>query len=143
MAHNYLADALLQKGQVREALAHYQRSLEIQPDKARILSRLAWALATCPEATIRNGAKAVELAQRANQLSGGQDPLILRSLGAAYAEGGRYAEAITTARQALSLATAQSNTALINELGAQIGLYQAGSAFRDPGLAAAVHPNAP
>jgi superkiller protein 3 len=135
MAHHNLGNALLQKGEVREALAHYQRSLEIQPDNPAAQNVLAWVLATYPEASIRNGARAVELAQRANQLSGGQDPMVLRSLGAAYAEGGRYAEAITTARQALSLATAQNNNALANELGAQIGLYQSGSPYRDPRLA--------
>jgi tetratricopeptide (TPR) repeat protein len=129
--HNNLANALLQKGHVREALAHYQRSLEIQPDDARTLSSLARVLATCPEAAIRNGAKAVELAQRANQLSGSEDPMVLRALAAAYAESGRFAEAIMFGRQALPLATAQNDTQLVTALRKEIELYQAGSPFRD------------
>ena len=93
---------------MREALAHYQKSLETQPNNPQILANLAWLLATCREASVRNGAGAVELAQRANQLSGGQDAMILRTLAAAYAEAGRFAEAITTAQRALELATAQT-----------------------------------
>ena len=77
--------------------------------------------------------KAIELAQRANELSGGQDPVILRTLAAAYAEGGQFAEAVTTAQRALQLADSQSNAALGDGLRAQIKFYQAGSPFRDPG----------
>ena len=136
-AHNYLADALLQQGRVDEAISHLQTALKLQPDDAHALSSLAWVLATCPAASIRNGARAIELAQRASQLSGGRDPMILRTLAAAYAEGGRLAEAVTTARQALSFAIAQNNTALGDALHGQIELYQAGSPYRDPRLAAA------
>jgi cytochrome c-type biogenesis protein CcmH/NrfG len=136
MAHNNLASALLQKGQVREAIAHYQTVLELQPNNARALSDLAWVLASCPEASIRNGLKAIELAKQANQLSGGQDPTMLCTLAAAYAEGGRFAEAITVAQEALLLATAHNNAALVNTLRAGIELYQAGTPFRDPSLTA-------
>jgi tetratricopeptide (TPR) repeat protein len=132
-AHNDLANALLQTGQVREALAHYQKSLESQPNNPQILANLAWMLATCREASVRNGTGAVELAQRANQLSGGQDAVILRTLAAAYAEAGRFAEAIATAQRARQLATAQNNPGLANALQAQLGFYQAGTPFHDAG----------
>jgi Flp pilus assembly protein TadD len=75
----------------------------------------------------------MKLTQQANQLSGGQDPMILRALAAAYAENGRFAEAVATARQALQLAAGQNNAALANTLQAQLGFYQAGTPFRDPG----------
>ena len=132
LTHNNLAIALLRKGRAREAIAQYQAFLKMQPDNARILSDLAWVLATWPETSIRNGEQAIDLAQRANQLSGGQDPVILRTLAAAYAEGGQFAEAATTAQRAMQLADAQSDTALGDALRAQVKLYQAGSAFRDP-----------
>ena len=130
-AHNNLGKALLQKGRVQEATAHYQTALKLQPDNAIALSNLAWVLATWPETSIRNGARAIELAQQANDLSGGQDPVILRTLSAAYAEGGRFAEAITTARRALLLADAQSNAPLADALRSQIKLHRAGSPLRD------------
>jgi len=132
-AHNNLANALLRKGKLFEALGHYQTVLELQPNNIRALSNLAWMLSTCPAAFVRNGTRAMELAQRANQLSGGQDPVILRTLAAAYAEGGHFPEAITTAQQALQLANFQSNTALADMLRSQLQLYQAGSPFRDTG----------
>jgi hypothetical protein len=84
--------------------------------------------------SVRNGAQAVELAQQANQLSGGQAPAIIGTLAAAYAEVGRFPDAMTTAQKALVLATTQNNTALANALRMQIGFYQAGSPFRDISL---------
>jgi Flp pilus assembly protein TadD len=130
-AHNNLGKVLLQKGQVHEALTHFRAALKIQPDDPDTLSNLAWALATWPEESVRNGTRAIDLAQRANRLSGSRDPVILRTLAAAYAEGGRFADAVTAARRALQLADAQSNTALADALRSQIKLYQAGSPFRD------------
>jgi len=132
-AHNNLANALLRRGRAQEALAHYQRSLEIQPDNVRTLSNLALGAGDLAGMPVRNGAQAIELAQRANQLSGGQDPVILRTLAAAYAEGGRSAESVTTAEHALQLAAAQSNATLAEALRSQIKFYQAGAPFRDPG----------
>ena len=143
-AHTNLAGAFLRKGQAREALAQSQTALKLQPDNPQILSDMAWVLATGPEASVRNGAQAIELAQRANQLSGGQDPLILRTLAAAYAESGRFAEAITTAQQALRLAVSQSNAVQAGMLRSELKLYHAGSPLRDPGPTnGAANPNHP
>ena len=60
---------------------------------------------------------------------------MLRTLAAAYAENGQFPEAVASARRALHLATARNNAALVNELGVQLGFYQAGSPFRDASLA--------
>ena len=133
-AHNNLANALLQQDRVEEAVAHYQAAVAALPGNPYFLNNLAWALATCPEASVRNGARAVELAQQAERLSGGKDPPILGTLAAAYAEAGRFSEAVATAQRALELATAQANTTLAEDLRARISLYQAGSPYRDPAL---------
>jgi len=130
-AHNNLGYALLQSGQVREAIVHYQASLELQPDNPDTPNTLAWVLATWPGPSVRNGVKAVALAKQANRLSGGKNPVIIETLAAAYAETGRFPEAITAAQQALPLASAQSNAPLVKTLQAQIGLYQAGQPFRE------------
>jgi tetratricopeptide (TPR) repeat protein len=133
-AHNNLANVLLQKGRLEEAVAHYQAAVAALPENPYLLGNLAWVLATCPEASVRNGARAVELALQAERLSGGKDPSILGTLAAAYAEAGRFSEAVATAQRALELATAQANTAQVETLRARISLYQAGSPFRDTGL---------
>ncbi len=88
-------------------------------------------LATNPNASIRNGPEAVGLAERAARLTDAREPMILGTLAAAYAEAGRFPEAVKTAERALTLATGQNNTALAETLRARIKLYQAGSAYRD------------
>jgi len=130
-AHNNLGKLQLQQGKVREAVAHYETALKLQPDDPDTLSNLAWVLATWSEASVRNGSKAMELAQRANELSDGQSPMILGTLAAADAEGGRFSEAVTAARRALRLADSQSNPKLADSLRSQITLYQANIPFRD------------
>ena len=128
-AHNNLGNALRQMGRMDEAIAHYQRALQIKPDNAEVQNNLAWVLATCPQASLRNGNKAVELAQRANQLTGDGNPVVLGTLAAAYAEAGRFPEAVETAQRALQLAETQSNTALADAIRSQLKLYQAGIPF--------------
>ena len=124
-----LGNALLQKNNVDEAIAHYQKALQIKPDYAGAQNNLAWVLATCPQASLRNGNKAMELAQRANQLTGNGNPAVLHTLAAAYAEARRFPEAVATAQRALQLAGTQSNTALADAIRSQLKLYQAGLPF--------------
>jgi tetratricopeptide (TPR) repeat protein len=123
---NNLANALLRKGRVAEAIRHFQKALQINPDDREAGINLAWVLATASEASLRNGSQAVELAQRANQLTGDRNPVVLCTLAAAYAESGRYPEAVTAAQRALELAESQSNTALADSLRLQLKNYQAG-----------------
>jgi tetratricopeptide (TPR) repeat protein len=131
-AHNNLGNAFLQKGNVAEAIAHFQKALQLEPAQPTIQNNLAWLLATCPEASLRDGARAVELARQANALTGGENPAMLRTLAAALAEAGRYSEAVESAQRALPLAGAQSNTTLAGQLQAEMQLYQAGSPFHSP-----------
>ncbi len=92
-AHNNLGNAFLHKGQAREAIVHYELAVKINPTNLPALDNLAWLLATNPEASLRNGARALELAHQACQISGGNHPNLLQTLAAAYAETGRFAEA--------------------------------------------------
>ena len=123
-AHTTLGDALLRKGEIGEAITHYEKALEIAPHSILTLNNLAWALSTCPDASLRNGAKAIELAQKADQLAGGQNPIFIRTLAAAYAENGRFNDAIETAQRALQLATAQGDFALASKLEKDLDLYR-------------------
>jgi len=123
-AHTTLGDALLRKGEIGEAITHYEKALEIAPHSILTLNNLAWALSTCPDASLRNGARAIELAQKADQLAGGQNPIFIRTLAAAYAENGRFNDAIETAQRALQLATAQGDFALASKLEKDLDLYR-------------------
>ena len=137
--HDHLGNALLQQGRVVEALSHYQKALTIKPDDAGVQNKLAWLLATSPQASLRNGIQAVELAQRANQLTGGDNPVILCTLAAACAEAGRFPEAVATVQRALPLAEAQSNQALADELRLEMQLYQSRIPFHGPEPISSAH----
>jgi protein O-mannosyl-transferase len=125
---NNIGLALLQKGRPSEAIAHWQNALAINSDSVDSLNNLAWILATFPETWIRNGDQA--LGKRANQLSGDNNPAILRTLAAAYAENGRFTEARITAERGLQLANAQENSALANIFGGDIALYRGNAPVR-------------
>jgi Flp pilus assembly protein TadD len=129
-AYNNLGNAFCRKRMAAEAMAYYQKAIELQPQFVPAQINLAWMLATWPEPSVRNGGKAVALAKQANQFSKDKDPLILRTLAAAYAEAGRFPEAVLTAKQALALAVTQSNTGLTNVLQTEIELYQTNSPCR-------------
>ena len=62
--------ALAHLGQTREAMSHYARALRLQPDFPEALERLAWIAATDPRPELRNGTEAVNMAQRACELTG-------------------------------------------------------------------------
>jgi protein O-mannosyl-transferase len=125
-AHANLGSALLEKGRPQDAIAQYREALALAPENIAAQSNLAWLLATSSDPSLRNGSEAVLLAETASRLSGGNRPLILRILAAAYAETDRFADAIETAQQALRLAGAADNTILVNALRKEIALYQSG-----------------
>jgi tetratricopeptide (TPR) repeat protein len=133
-AHNTLALGLFRRGRVDEAVAHWKESLEIRPDDINAQAYLAWVFATSPDASLRDGAKAVELAKKALEHSGYADVVVLRTLAAGYAASGRFPEAIETAQQALQLAIPQDNSALIWDLQLNIAHYQKNLSLRDPGV---------
>jgi len=111
-AHHQLAVVLALQHNIAEAVLQYRMALEIYPDRPETLNNLAWILATDPHAQIRRGAEAVKFAVAACKLTHDQDPLMLGTLAAAYAENGNYDQAIATAQQAHDLAAAQGKTDL-------------------------------
>ena len=140
VAHCNLAMALVRKRDARAAIEEYQSFLAVHPDAAPVLSEIAWLLATWPEDAVRDGARAVQLARRANEIAGGQDPRIMRTLAAAYAEGGQFSDAVATVKRALELADSQPAGVLRDDLLAQLAGYEKGAPFRDR-TAGAPQPN--
>src|SRR5262249_54061283 len=92
-------------------------------------NNLAWLLATSSDASIRDGNRAMELANQAVRLSDGKDPTYLRTLAAACAEAGLFAEAQATAARALREAELGGNSSLGNALRDEIALYELGLPF--------------
>jgi tetratricopeptide (TPR) repeat protein len=133
-ARNTLGTALIQQGHIREAIDQWQEVLAIQPENGNAASNLAWVFATCTDDSIRDGARAAQLGEKALRISGGKIPTIYKVLAAAYAENGRFADAVETAQRGAELATSQGNPPLAVELESNIALYQSGRPLRDPSI---------
>ena len=105
-AHLHLAIALARQGKTTEAILHYRlaKDLPAGASDSLVMNNLAWILAASPFPELRNGAEAVQLAARACQLDHDQQPMLVGTLAAAYAEAGRFDEAVATAQRAHDLA---------------------------------------
>jgi len=125
-----LATALAQQGKSEESLRYYQESLRLRPDQPDSLNNLAWMRATHPDPRFRDGAQAVAAAERAVKLSRSEVHTV-DTLAAAYAERGRFSEALATARKALDLATQQHDQPLADEVRGRIRLFEAGKPYVD------------
>jgi protein O-mannosyl-transferase len=130
--HVNLANAFLQKGREDQAIAQFQNALEIEPVDMEVQNNLAWLLATCGQASLRNGDKAVQLARQANELADGKNPVILGTLAAALAEAGQFGEAARSAREAMALAQAAGRLEMVRRLNGELQLYEAGRPFHRP-----------
>ena len=102
-AHFAFGTALAHLKKNREAMAQLAAALLIQPDYPDALDGLAWILATDANAEFRNGTEAVKMAERACLLTESKEPEKLKTLAAAYAEAGRFAEASSTVQAAKKL----------------------------------------
>jgi cytochrome c-type biogenesis protein CcmH/NrfG len=117
---------------MNEALVHFERSLEIQPGTMNAQCNLAWILATSSDPLLRDGLKAVELAENVARRAGHPNVIVLRTLAAGYAESGRFSEAISTAQEAWRLAVSQGNSPLADDLQLNIANYEMNRPLRAP-----------
>src|SRR5713101_6941180 len=134
--HNNLGNALRQEARLEEAEQEYEAALSSQPNFVLAENNLAWSLATAADPKLRNGAKAVQLAEQAVMATDGDNPVFLHTLSAAYAENGDFEKAIATAQDALKIADANGITDLAESLRTKIALYQSGSAYHEPSATA-------
>jgi tetratricopeptide (TPR) repeat protein len=118
-----LGYAYRRNGMATNAIACYRKAIDLQPAFIPAQTDLAWMLATWPEASVRNGGEAVAIAEQLNRLSGRPNPKILRTLAAAYAEAGRFDEAIATAQKACALASESADPELLKRSQELLALY--------------------
>ncbi len=129
IAHFNLSNVLFQNGNEQEAIAECATALRLDPSSADAQNGLAWMLSTARQQTLRDGPRAVQLATAANQSVGGNNPVTVRTLAAAYAQAGDFANALQNARSALQLAVAQSRSDIAVALRREIKLYESGHPF--------------
>ncbi len=133
-AHTSLGNAFLRQGSFKDAIAQYEMAVALAPEDPHSRNNIAWTLATSSDDSIRDGAKAVGFAEQAVVLSGVREPQFLRTLGAAYAESGRFTEAIGAARQAAAIANMQGKRGLATSLEKDLVLYRANLPLRADSL---------
>jgi len=101
-AHLYLGQIYAQKKKFGDAAKHLEKCAELV-DNPDALANLAWLYATCPDDRLRNGRRALELAQRCERLVDARNPRLYDILGVAYAETGEFGKAIQMADKAIQL----------------------------------------
>ncbi len=98
-----LAAARMKQRRDEEAIALYHRAAALRAELPAVVNRLARIYAAHPDARHRNAAEAVRFAESLCRQSNFRQPMFLDTLAAAYAEAGRYDDAVHTAREALRL----------------------------------------
>jgi tetratricopeptide (TPR) repeat protein len=127
VAYQRRAAVYLRQRQYERALADCREATRLDSRNADAHECLAWLLATCPEARLRNGQEAVAHALRAEKL-GGKAVRFLNTLAAAHAENSQFADAVRFQEQAMTLAPSEQKA----ELDLRLGLYRAKKAYRLP-----------
>jgi tetratricopeptide (TPR) repeat protein len=124
-----LGEALYFRGEVDQALVHFQEAIRLDPPLG--LAGVAWVMATTSNPKFLNGPKAVELARLASRMTSYRQPEPLDALAAAYAEAGNFPEAVSTAERAIELARAGGRPDLAREIQQRLALYRQGRPYRD------------
>lgn len=129
-AHHRLAGIRLAQGDLARAVQGYERARRLRPDWAAPYNDLAWILATEASQQAPPGVDALEFALHASRLTGRQDPSVLDTLAAAYANAADWENAVATAAEAVELARRQQNPALADEVAARLHLYRQQRPYR-------------
>jgi tetratricopeptide (TPR) repeat protein len=130
--HLHYAMCLSAQRQAREAMVEYRKALALDDQLSPACNNLAWMLAVHPDPQIRNGKEAVELAERACRLTNDEQPFYLGTLAAAYAEAGRFSDAIATAEKARDLARKAGLEKVAERNEQLLELYRVGQPYHEP-----------
>ena len=123
-AHFNLGKIYFNRNDPEKAISHYKKALQFDANMIQALYHLSWILSTNEDEQYRNGIEAVKLATRLCKITQYRQPLALDALAAAYAETGRYNEAVYTAEKAYKMALVQGPGALAQGIDQRLKLYQ-------------------
>ena len=126
-----LGNTFSREGRMAEAIDQFQKALQIKPAYPEALNNLAWLLSLCPDASLRDGKKALELVRQANDLTGGANPIVLQTLAAAFAEVGRFDDAVQCVQKAIAVAPAAGRQDLESQLNIALKRFQAGLPYQE------------
>lgn len=121
------ADALLGLGRHKEAVKYYEKVLQANPDDSNVLNNLAWVLATSTFDDLRDGKRALELAEKACELTEFKAAHIVSTLAAGHAELGDFDKAREWSSKAVELGTGPTK----EQLQAELEKYKADQPWRE------------
>lgn len=124
------AIALLQQREYAAAVDTLRAAFIVAPENLAVTSDLAWILGTCPDDAVRDGAEAVRLSEMVRDSAKQETPMLLDTLAAAYAEQGRFDDAVTAADRAIELARQSGADNLAKEIEKRRDLYVARRPYR-------------
>ena len=125
-----MANAQLEVGNTQAAVIQFREALRMRPRWISAANNLAWVLATSPKSDVRNGPEAVQLAEQVCRDTAHRVPSLLGTLAAAYAEAGRFDEAVATTHEAVELALKLRKTDLAEQLEQRLRDYTARRPYR-------------
>ncbi len=97
----WLADELIADGDTSEGIREYEKALRRAPNDVTLLNNLAWQRATQSDENVRNGMRAIELAEKAARITRHQNAGVLDTLAASYAAAGNFDKAVATISKAI------------------------------------------
>jgi tetratricopeptide (TPR) repeat protein len=130
--HNALAQALKSKGRIKKAIFHFGHTVRLQPSSVEALNSAAWIFATHSDPNIADSETAINIAERACELTDYQDPGSLDTLAAAYAAAGRFADAVATAEKALQIIASGDKKERAGEVQSRLELYKQQKPYIQP-----------
>ncbi len=125
-----LGYALINLGEFERAISTWEKGIEVFPGHPGITTNLIWVMATAPDERARNAPRAVQLAEDTCRRYGYGSSLLLDPLAAAYANAGRFDEAVEAAEKALELAEASGNEPLATGIRSRLKLYRSNQPYR-------------
>lgn len=129
LARRGRGDAAISIGDHVAAIADLEKAMVLQPENDTVLNNLAWVLATSPDDAVRDGKRAIGIAQKACELTEWKQPHVISTLAAAHAESGDFDEARKFSRQAVD--GSDEDSEVREQLKSELASYEAGKPWRE------------
>jgi len=116
----------------QQSVADYEKAIGLDPNLLEAYNGLAWMMATSPSAEIRNGLKAVGYGEKALSLAGQKEKfLCMDTLAAAYAEAGRFTDAVATQAKVIALIPKDYGEKEVAQFKARLQAYKNNKPWRE------------
>jgi tetratricopeptide (TPR) repeat protein len=110
-----------------KSAADYAEAIKLEPNQSDGYEGRAWLWATCPDASHRDGTRAIEAATKACEMTAWKQPYLLDTLAAAYAEIGDFPSAVKWQAKAVALS---DDDAATEDYRSRLKLYRQKKPYR-------------